>query len=51
MATTDLNDVIVHRHPSNWPPAGEMHFRLADTLFGTKTLDLSCDNGYIVRSY
>jgi hypothetical protein len=49
MAVTDLNDTIVRRHPSNWPSPGEMHFRLVDSLLGT--LDLSCDSGYVVRSY
>lgn len=43
--------------PPDWPVhPGVMHFRLIDTQRNTESpllgvLDLSCDNGYVVRSY
>jgi len=35
--------------PSGWSDPGEMHWRLYDSSLGT--LDLLCDNGYVVTSY
>lgn len=36
--------------PADWPVApGVMHFRLEDPVLGR--LDLSCENGYVVRTY
>ena len=47
---TEISDEIVYDEvPLDWPETGEMHFRLYDPLYGS--LDLSCDTGYIVRSY
>ena len=40
----------VSGRPTDWPvPSGHMHFRLEDQFLGK--LDLSCDNGYVVRDY
>ena len=44
-----IEDEIISGRPANWPSPGEMCFRLADDVLGT--LDLSCDTGYVVRSY
>jgi hypothetical protein len=44
-----FEDVILSGRPEDWPAPGEMHFRLSDATLGN--LDLSCDTGYIVRSY
>ena len=47
--TGDLDDFVLSGRPNDWPTEGEMHFRLIDTMLGT--LDMSCDTGYVVRSY
>lgn len=46
---TIVEDTIISGRPVNWPVSGEMHFRLVDATLGQ--LDLSCENGYVVRSY
>lgn len=47
--TTIIEEENIDKRPLDWPEPGEMHFRLTDTLLGI--LNLSCDTGYVVRTY
>ena len=44
-----ITQVDTPDRPADWPEQGRMHFRLEDRLLGM--CDLSCDKGYVVRSY
>lgn len=47
---SDIIETVSDERPADWPvDVEQMHFRLTDQLLGP--LDLSCDRGYVVRSY
>lgn len=48
-APEDIDSRIVSGRPEDWPAEGVMHFRLTEPRLGS--LDLTCDTGYVVRSY
>jgi len=43
------SEAVLDAPPVDWPPAAGMHFRLEDPVLGR--LEMTCENGYIVREY